>query len=233
MKFLGSFKFAILLIFLSAVFVMAGTFLESIYGSHRIAEDWIYHNSLFYILLAGYFVNILLSALSRYPFKKRHIPFLITHLGLLMMISGVFIKSIFGVQGHMQLIEGSASDDLIYPNKPALFIENRWGVSQSIPIQDVNLLEYHPDAEEHYEANLTRVPKLEEWIAYNKGFQGYTVQLEVPDDESIIQELSSQRKLSKPLEVIRSASILIDFPKTLIHYLKAWDHQGTWLYDIP
>ena len=133
MRFLASFKFAIVLIFFSAVLVIAGTFLESTHDSHRIAEDWIYHNPIFQVLLAGYFVNILLSALSRYPFKKRHIPFLITHLGLLMIISGVFIKTQFGVQGHMQLIEGTASDDLIYPNKPALYVENRWGASQSIP----------------------------------------------------------------------------------------------------
>lgn len=277
MKFLASFKFAIILIFFSAVLVIAGTFLESSHDSHRIAEDWIYHHPIFQILLLGYFVNILLSALSRYPFKKRHIPFLITHLGLLMIILGVFIKTTFGVQGHMQLIEGTASDDLIHPNKPALYVENRWGHSQSIPIDAVNVLEYHAHAEEKYDFwneelspfkvtkdsdGMTTVSsknihgeevaiayspnKLEEWIAYDKGFLGYTVQAELPFikdedkkaydsaiDEYLIQDLRGKRMLSKPLEVMQEASSLIDFPKALIHYLKAWADQDTWLYEIP
>lgn len=240
MRFLASVKFAIILIFTSAVLVIAGTVLESKHDSHQIAENWIYHNPIFQVLLAGYFVNILLSALSRYPFKKRHIPFLITHLGLLMIISGVFIKTQFGVQGHMQLIEGSASDDLIYPNKPALYVENRRGHSQSIPIEAVNVLEHHPHAEETYEYwhkdKPVSIPKLEEWIAYDKGFLGYTVQVDLPttpDDEHLIQDIGKQKFLSKPLQVMRAASNLIDFPKALIQYLKAWDNAGTWLYDMP
>lgn len=109
-KFLASYRFALLLIFLSALCVAIGTFLESKTDSHQLAEEWIYHHPLFQILLGGYFLNILLSALSRYPFKKSHIPFLITHLGLLMLILGTFIKSRYGVQGHIHLIEGTATD---------------------------------------------------------------------------------------------------------------------------
>ena len=101
------------------------------------------------------------------------------------------------------------------------------------PIEAVNVLEYHPHAEEKYEAHADPITKLEEWIAYDKGFLGYTVQVEMPDEDQLIQDISKQKHLSKPLEVMRNASILIDFPKTLIHYLKAWDSQGTWLYDIP
>lgn len=214
MKFLSSFRFAIVLIFLSAVFVIAGTILESRHGSHRMAEDWIYRNPVFQALLLGYFVNILLSALSRYPFKKRHIPFLMTHLGLLMIISGVFIKTQWGVQGHMQLIEGSISDDLIHPHKPALYVENRWGDSKSIPIESVKVLEYHPHAEELYQfGNITIPPdKLKEWIAYDKGFGGYSVQqaaaeywiAELWDEDHFLENL--EKKGWPLLESLRAIS---------------------------
>lgn len=148
--FLGSFRFAVILIALSAFGVIVGTFLESKTESHRIAEDWIYHNPLFQVLLGGYFVNILLSTLSRRPFKKHHIPFIITHIGLLMIISGVFIKSIAGTQGHLQLIEGSHTDDLIQPNIRGLWIQQKFPevAAHSIPEKELKIHKYFPHAEE-------------------------------------------------------------------------------------
>lgn len=83
-RFLSSIYFALLLITASVFLVILATFLESKTSSHANAETWIYHHPVFQILLAGYFVNILFSALTRFPFKPRHIPFLITHLGLVL-----------------------------------------------------------------------------------------------------------------------------------------------------
>lgn len=147
--FLGSFRFALILIALSAFGVITGTFLESRADSHGVAEDWIYHNPLFQVLLGGYFINILFSTLSRYPFKRRHIPFIITHIGLLMIIAGVFVKSVAGTQGHLQLIEGSSSDELILPNQRALWVKQRFPEkTYSIPENELAMLEYYPHGEE-------------------------------------------------------------------------------------
>ena len=63
-----------------------------------MAASWVYSHPLFAVLLSGYFVNILFSALSRFPYKRLHIPFLITHLGLLMILTGQFLKLEFGQQ---------------------------------------------------------------------------------------------------------------------------------------
>lgn len=172
MKFLASVYFALVLIFLSIVLVIAGTFEESIYK-----------HPLFQLLLLGYFINILFSSFSRYPFKKKHIPFLITHLGLLMIITGVFIKSRFGVQGHIQLIEGTASDRLTRPDIPAIFIERRFPAGiQSIPITSFDLIAHYPHAKEEFFYEISSavnhpIEKLEAWIAYDKGFSGYGVEI--------------------------------------------------------
>lgn len=263
-KFLASFRFALLLIFFSAGGVALGTFLESKADSHRLAEEWIYHHPVFQILLAGYFLNILLSALSRYPFKKSHIPFLITHLGLLMLISGVFIKSQYGLQGHIQLIEGTATNTFTDPKIPAVFIEKRFPAGfKSIPLHKLSPLEYYPHAEEKFvswifddqihilglppishspfslETTFGTIPihientngstriqtetteiaydpyKLEEWIAYDKGFKGYTLQAKIP----------------APLDILKNP--LIDVEKSLETYFKAWEQKGTWLNDSP
>lgn len=121
--FLGSIYFAIILIGLTAVFVAAGTFLEAHSSSHLFSAHWTYHNPLFRALIWGFFINILISALRRWPFRIKHIPFLTTHLGLLMLLAGVIIKSYYGIQGSMSVREGMATNRLFVPNTYFLQIE--------------------------------------------------------------------------------------------------------------
>lgn len=121
--FLGSLYFALILIFLSACFAIAGTFLESATDSHHYAAIFTYDSPLFSLLLWGYFFNILISALRRFPFKLRHIPFLITHFGMLMILAGSLIKSYFGTQGNMVITEGSSSNEIFLPKTFALYLE--------------------------------------------------------------------------------------------------------------
>lgn len=113
--FLGSIHFAITLITSVAILTIAGTFIESKTNSHRYAAALTYENPFFIFLLWCFFINILVSALRRWPFKMRHIPFLITHTGLLMILGGVLVKSYFGTQGSMAIMEGSASHEILQP----------------------------------------------------------------------------------------------------------------------
>lgn len=123
--FLGSLPFAILLLSCLILFVALGTVLESWTESHGYAAAFTYGHPFFKILLALIFVNVLVSALRRYPFKKRHIPFLITHLGLLMVISGTIVKESFGVQGSMGLTEGSGADQVFTKHQHEIYIEQK------------------------------------------------------------------------------------------------------------
>jgi hypothetical protein len=125
--FLGGIYFAIFLISVAAILVTLGTFVESYTGSHLYAASWTYHNPFFTFLLSLFFINILFSALRRWPFKSRHVPFLITHLGLLMIISGTMIKNQKGLQGNLSLWEGSAGQEVLLPNSYSLHVENQAG----------------------------------------------------------------------------------------------------------
>lgn len=264
-RFLASYRFALVLIFFSALAVVIGTFLEANADSHGLAEEWIYHHPLFQLFLAGYFINILLSALSRYPFKKNHLPFLITHLGLLMIIAGVFIKNHFGIQGHIQLVEGTATEYLTDNKVPAVYVERRAPPGfQSIPLHKLSTLEYYPHAEEKFvswifddEIRITGMPSLphspfllttdwgkipvhienkegkvwingaiafdpyhlEEWVAYDKGFNGYALQAKIPPTLTLMHRAAEHS--------------LLDFEKSVTAYLKEWEEKGTWLNDTP
>ena len=120
--FLGSLYFAIFLMVVAALVVAIGTAIESITGSHLLAAKWSYDHPLFLLLLCLFFVNILFSALQRWPFKKRHFPFLMTHLGLLMILGGTILKNQIGLQGYLQLLEGSSSHEVLLPYSDGLLI---------------------------------------------------------------------------------------------------------------
>lgn len=121
-RFLGSIWFAVPLFVGALVLVMAGTFIEGAAGSHEAAANWIYGTVYFNILLSLFFVNILVSALHRWPFHARHVPFLLTHLGLLMVIGGTMTKNLFGLQGHMVLTEGRGSHSLFITGSESLVL---------------------------------------------------------------------------------------------------------------
>lgn len=149
--FLGGVRFAIILIALTLLYVIAGTFLESFADSHLYAAQYAYNNPFFYLLLAGFFINILLSALRRWPFKPKHVPFLITHLGLLMIITGTFIKNWKGLQGHMTILEGGITDDVFFPNTQSIQIEARDGTKRKWTPEDplgIKIVDQSPNARE-------------------------------------------------------------------------------------
>lgn len=123
--FLGGVKFALILLTAVALNVIAGTLLESKTNSHLFAAHFTYHNPFFKALLWGFFINILFSAMRRFPFKGKHIPFLITHWGLLMILGGVLIKVSYGTQGTMVIAEGSGSEEILLPDSQAILIEKK------------------------------------------------------------------------------------------------------------
>ena len=133
--FMGGVHLAIALIALSALAVTVGTFLESKTESHLLAAKWTYEHPFFFILLALFFINILFAALRRWPFKKRHIPFLIVHLGLLMIISGTMIKNLWGLQGEVLLWEGTSSNRVLLPQTHAIaFLDSFTGKQHQIEL---------------------------------------------------------------------------------------------------
>jgi len=192
-RFLGGIPFAIILIASAALFVIAGTLFESKSGSHQYAAYKTYEHPLFVALLWGFFINILVSALRRWPFQQKHIPFLLTHCGLLMILGGALAKSYFGVQGVMIIPEGSASNSLLIPNTQAIYLEHRDQkninklVAETIPLSKsaklkemrIDLLEYYPHCREGcVSGNSDAFPST--YFAYDRGYGGYAAPLIFP-----------------------------------------------------
>ena len=100
--FLGSLKFAVVVILYLAVTSAIGTILESKYNA-EIAGLLMYKTVYMYIGLAGLFICILFSALTRWPWKKKHIPFLTAHLGIMILIYGSWVTQRYGIDGSLTI----------------------------------------------------------------------------------------------------------------------------------
>ena len=109
---LGSLTFALVLISMLGLTLITSTTLESIYGT-PFAQRFFYQSGWFDAFLGLLAVNILCSALLRFPYKKRHTGFVMTHIGILLLLVGSFLTRLTAVEGQVMLFEGQKKDSIV------------------------------------------------------------------------------------------------------------------------
>jgi hypothetical protein len=110
----GSLQFAVILLSLFAAVLAIGTVIESDYNS-TIAQDVVYRAWWFKLLLFLLGVNIFFAAAKKWPWKKYQTGFLITHIGLLTLVTGGMVTSFSNTDGRMDLIDTS-DESIQYDN---------------------------------------------------------------------------------------------------------------------
>ncbi len=104
-KFFASVKLAFFILFSLMAVLAAGTFVESYHGTET-ARALIYDSPWFALLLLLLGVNVTAAALDRFPWQRKHIGFVITHLGIVLILIGSFVTSKMMIDGQMTLAEG-------------------------------------------------------------------------------------------------------------------------------
>ncbi len=104
-RFLGSLKLAIVLLAVSMAVLARGTFLESERGL-EYAQWYVYHSWWFITLVSVLAGNVLAAMLLKFPWKRRHIGFLVTHAGLLVLMAGSIQTFVAGIDGRIRVVEG-------------------------------------------------------------------------------------------------------------------------------
>src|SRR5690606_38913659 len=84
-RFFSSIQLAVITLTGLAVSMAAATLLESAYDT-KTGLFWVYRSFWFYGLLILLGINIFAVAMSRYPWKKHHGPFLMAHIGILLLL---------------------------------------------------------------------------------------------------------------------------------------------------
>ena len=105
-EFFASLQFAVVLIALLAIVLGLGTFVESAFGTEAV-KFGVWNTWWFTLLNALLAVSIFCAAAIRYPWKRHQTGFVITHIGLLVLLAGCLLSQRGGVDAQIPLLEGS------------------------------------------------------------------------------------------------------------------------------
>ena len=120
---LASIKLAICLMIWLMIEGTLGSYLEAQINPSG-ANYFVYGNIRFHILLAMLGLNILCAALIRFPWKLYQTGFLITHIGLLILLGGAFWTFLGHTDALLQVAEGTMNDVMFDPDQDVFAIQS-------------------------------------------------------------------------------------------------------------
>jgi hypothetical protein len=126
-EFFGSLKLAVVLLAVVIVASIAGTIYESSFDA-KVARAYVYGASWFNLWLVFLGANLTVSALSRWPWRKHHTAFLITHLGIITLLIGSLIGRIWGVEGTVTLFKGEPPTNRLLVDQRQLRVHDVDGI---------------------------------------------------------------------------------------------------------
>src|SRR5260370_703522 len=126
-KFFASLKLAVVLLAVLIIAAIAGKIWESSFDA-KVARAYVYRAAWFNLWLILLGANLTVSALSRWPWRKHHVAFLVTHLGIITLLTGSLIGRIFGIEGTTTLFKGEPPSNRLLIDEHQLRIHDSDGV---------------------------------------------------------------------------------------------------------
>jgi len=105
MKQLGSLKWTVVILAGMVVMMAYATYVESQEG-HEAAMEKGFHSLPMDILILMLAINIIACTIGRAPYKPHQIPWLVTHLGILLTMAGAIVSHRTAVEGQIILRVG-------------------------------------------------------------------------------------------------------------------------------
>src|SRR6266702_4171728 len=140
----ASIKLAVVLLAVIIVAAIAGTIYESSFDS-KVARAYVYGAPWFNLWLVLLGANLAASAFSRWPWRKHHLAFLITHLGIITLLIGSLIGRIFGIEGTMTLFKGEGPTNRLLIDQRELRVHDIDGIVKGYPAEFL----HHPPDPQH------------------------------------------------------------------------------------
>jgi hypothetical protein len=104
-RFIGSVKFAVPALACVAVAMMWGTWVDSTEGA-SVAAEKVYGSWWFIALMLLICASLIISVAVRYPWRRKHVGFIIVHASLVSLIAIGFFTMFTKIEGRMVLEEG-------------------------------------------------------------------------------------------------------------------------------
>lgn len=122
-QFLASLRLAVILLSVLIVMSIVGTIFESKFDSDT-ARIWFYEAPWFHLWLLLLAANLTCSTFMRWPWKKYHTGFLLTHLGIIIVMIGAVVGWVWGIEGTMTLFKDSPPDNALVLQKRVLTVRD-------------------------------------------------------------------------------------------------------------
>ena len=132
--FFASLKLAVVLLTMLIVAAIAGTLYESSFDA-KVARAYVYGAPWFNLWLVLLGANLACSAFSRWPWRKHHVAFLITHLGIITLLIGSLIGRIWGIEGTMTLFKGEQPANRLFVDQRQLRVHDVDGIVKGFPAE--------------------------------------------------------------------------------------------------
>jgi uncharacterized membrane protein YfcA len=136
-RFFASLKLAVVLLAVLIIGAIAGTLYESSFDA-KVARAYVYGAPWFNIWLLFLAANLTVSALSRWPWKKHHVAFLVTHLGIITLLTGSLIGRIWGVEGTITLFKGEPPANRLLVDQHQLRVRDTDGIVKGYPAEFIH-----------------------------------------------------------------------------------------------
>lgn len=120
---LGSLKLALILLAILAIACAVATFTEANFNT-KIAQATIYKAPWFVFWLGLLCINLFAVTLTRLPWQRKHMGFIITHYGIISLLIGALIGSTWGFEGNVTLRTGAPPTDRVITNRPVIQVES-------------------------------------------------------------------------------------------------------------
>jgi hypothetical protein len=143
-EFFASLKLAVVLLAVLIIAAIAGTLYESSFDA-KVARAYIYGAPWFNVWLVLLGANLTCSALSRWPWRKHHVAFLITHLGIITLLIGSLIGRIWGIEGTMTLFKGEPPANRLLVDQRQLRVHDVDGFVKGFAAEFL----HHPPTPQH------------------------------------------------------------------------------------
>jgi hypothetical protein len=139
---LGSLNLAVVLLITIAGAIAFATIMESKFDS-AVARYYIYNAAWFNVWLLGLALNLLCAAFTRWPWQRKHLGFVVTHAGIILMLTGAVIGRTLGFEAFVTLDKTKPPEDRLIMHEDILTVDTSGGVRGQMPFD----LEMHPPTE--------------------------------------------------------------------------------------
>jgi hypothetical protein len=136
-RFFASLKLAVVLLAVLIIGAIAGTIYESSFDA-KVARAYVYGAPWFNLWLVLLAANLTVSALSRWPWKKHHVAFLITHLGIITLLTGSLIGRIWGIEGTITLFKNDPPSNRLLVDQHQLRVRDTDGIIKGYPAEFIH-----------------------------------------------------------------------------------------------